>query len=40
MRTENQKLISELRGILNSGKLDQDEYTTICQAIRALGGNP
>jgi len=33
-------LIEELRVLLNSGKLTQDEYTTICQAIRALGGNP
>ncbi len=36
----NKKLIEELRVLLNSGKLDQDEYTTICQTIRVLGGNP
>jgi hypothetical protein len=33
-------IVGNLRGILNSGKLNQDEYETICDAIRALGGNP
>lgn len=33
-------LIEKLRVMLHNGNLSQDEYTTICQAIRALGGNP
>ena len=37
---KNEPLIRELRGLLNSGILSQDQYTTICQAIRALGGYP
>lgn len=36
----NEPIIQELRALLNSGKLDQDEYTTVCRAICALGGNP
>jgi len=35
-----QQIIRELRGILNSGRLSQDDYETICAAIRALGSNP
>jgi hypothetical protein len=36
----NEHLIRDLRGILHSGKLSQDEYDTICSVIRALGGQP
>lgn len=33
-------IIRELRGLLVSGKLDQQEYEAVCSAIRELGGNP
>ena len=34
-------LIDSLRELLNSGRLaGQDDYTLICDAIRALGGRP
>lgn len=33
-------LIEELRVLLNTADLTQDQYTTICRAIRALGGTP
>lgn len=33
-------LIQKLRVILNTLDLSQDDYTTICEAIRALGGQP
>lgn len=36
----NETIIKDLRALLCSGKLDQDEYTAVCRAIRALGGNP
>lgn len=35
-----EKVIRELRGILNDGNLNQEQYEAICQAIRLLGGNP
>lgn len=34
------QIIQNLRGMLNGGQLSQDDYDTICAAIRALGGNP
>lgn len=36
----NDKIIRELRAILHNPAISQDEYTTICRAIRALGGEP
>lgn len=36
----NEKLIRELRGILHDAPLTQDQRDTLCNAIRALGGNP
>lgn len=33
-------LIERLRVLLNTLELSQDDYTTICEAIRALGGTP
>jgi hypothetical protein len=36
----NERLIRELRGVLANASLTQDQYETICEAIRALGGNP
>lgn len=33
-------LIERLRALLHSADLTQDQYQTICEAIRALGGNP
>lgn len=36
----NEVLIRDLRALLHNPALSQDEYTTICRAIRALGGNP
>lgn len=33
-------LIEELRVLLNTLELTQDQYETLCRAIRALGGNP
>lgn len=36
----NEALIRDLRALLHNPALSQDEYTTICRAIRALGGQP
>lgn len=36
----NAELIADLRALLHTADLSQDDYTTICRAIRALGGNP
>lgn len=33
-------LVQKLRVMLNTLELSQDDYTTLCQAIRALGGKP
>lgn len=33
-------LIERLRVLLHSAELTQDQYETVCAAIRALGGNP
>lgn len=33
-------LIQRLRVMLNTLDLSQDDYSTICEAIRALGGQP
>lgn len=33
-------LIERLRVLLHTAELDQDQYSTICEAIRALGGTP
>jgi hypothetical protein len=33
-------LIERLRVLLHSADLTQDQYETVCAAIRALGGNP
>lgn len=33
-------LIERLRVLLNTAELNQDDYSTICEAIRALGGQP
>lgn len=33
-------LIKRLRVMLNETSLTADEYSTICDAIRALGGKP
>ena len=33
-------LIERLRVLLNTAELTQDQYETVCAAIRALGGNP
>lgn len=35
----NEKIIRDLRGILNSGHLSHDEYEIICAAIRAADGS-
>ena len=34
------QVIRELRGILNSGVLSQDQYEALCYTIRLLGGEP
>ena len=39
-RVDNDPIVRNLRGILNSVELSQDNYTKICDAIRALGGQP
>jgi hypothetical protein len=36
----NEKLIRKLRAMLSNEGITQDDYSTICQAVRALGGNP
>jgi hypothetical protein len=33
-------LIERLRVLMHSAELTQDQYATICDAIRALGGQP
>jgi hypothetical protein len=33
-------LIQKLRVMLNTLELSQSDYSTICEAIRALGGQP
>ena len=33
-------LIEKLRVMLNTLELSHHDYTTLCEAIRALGGNP
>lgn len=33
-------LIERLRVLLHDAELTQDQYSTICEAIRELGGNP
>jgi hypothetical protein len=33
-------IVERLRELLNTAELTQDQYETICDAIRALGGNP
>jgi hypothetical protein len=33
-------IVEKLRVMLNTLDLSQDDYATICAAIRALGGNP
>ena len=33
-------LVHKLRVMLNTLDLSQDDYTTICEAIRALGEQP
>ena len=38
--SEIQKIIQDLRGLLSNEYLDNDEYETVCQAIRMLGGTP
>lgn len=35
-----EQIIRNLRSLLNSGQLSQDDYETVCAAIRALGGQP
>lgn len=38
--SEIQKIIQDLRELLSNEYLDNDEYETVCQAIRMLGGTP
>jgi len=33
-------LVQKLRVMLHSAGLSQDDYSTICEAIRALGDEP
>lgn len=41
MIQNNERLVRDLRSIINSSNnLDQHERGTLCEAIRALGGNP
>lgn len=40
MTDDRDQLIRKLRAMLSNDGISQDDYTTICQAIRALGGNP
>lgn len=41
MMRNNERLVRDLRTIVNSSTdLDQHERGTLCEAIRALGGNP
>jgi hypothetical protein len=35
-----EQIIRDLRALLHNPALSQDEYTTICCAIRELGGKP